>query len=46
MHAMLIDMAGYDFVSYVDAHALDSDAPSEFIEEALVRAKLKKKEET
>lgn len=45
MHAMLVEMAGYDFVSYIDAHALDSDVPSVSIEKALVRAKLKKKEE-
>lgn len=45
MHAMLVEMAGYDFVSYIDAHALDSDVTEVHIEEALVKAKLKKKDD-
>lgn len=45
LHAMLVEMAGYDFVSYIETHAVDSDVPSVIIEEALVRAKLKKKDD-
>lgn len=43
LHGMLVEMAGYDFVSYIETHAVDSAVPSVFIEEALTRAKLKRK---
>ena len=45
LHGMLVEMAGYDFVSYIDAHALDSDVAEVHIEEALVKARLKKRDD-
>ena len=42
---MLVEMAGYDFVSYIETHVLDSAVPEVLIEEALVKARLKKMEE-
>lgn len=41
LHAMLIQMAGYDYVSYIDAHQL-SEAPEVVIEEALAKFRFKK----
>ena len=45
LHGMLVEMAGYDFVSYIETHVLDSAVPEVLIEEALVKARLKKMEE-
>lgn len=41
LRAMLVEMAGYNFVMDIDSHSL-SDHPDRIIEEALARAKLKK----
>lgn len=45
LHALLIQIAGYDYVSYIETHAVQSDVPETHIEEALVKYKFKKREE-
>ena len=44
LHALLIQMAGYDYVGYIETHAVPSDCPDTRIEEALVKYKFKKRE--
>lgn len=45
LRGLLVQLAGYDYVSYVETHAVTSDVPGIHIEEALVKYKFKKRGE-
>lgn len=46
LHALLIQMAGYDYVGYIETHAVTSDVPAVRIEAALEKFVFKKGEKS